>query len=1071
MKRFLSIVLSLALAIPMISIPTPSHAWTFSDMSGHWSETDVYRAVSYGIVRGYEDNTFRPDRPVTRAEFTNMVNNTFGNKGTTSITFTDVPYYAWYYDDVAKGLAASYIAGYNNKFSPNDYITRQDAAVILDRVLPYESYAAISSNIRDKSSISSYAVESVAKLYSLGYMTGNASNYFRPKASLTRAEAAKILSKIYNSETIVTADTTIKSKGTTLRDKIYSNDVTITSAVGNGDVDLENCVVLGTLNVNGGGTSTVTISNSRISNANISKSSSAVRVLLTDRTVLNRSTVSKKAILETEDLTGGLNGIGFNHVNIKASADVTLRGTFNTVNVNGSSVDLIAEESNIETLNVSSSGKYAEIDLDDDSDINTANIFARCDFTGDGIIQTMNVSANNVTFERDPRYVNVTNGYKAPNGGDYESGYDADFEVVPGHKEDNIDVDTDISIYFPTATTKYNGSDLKGSDIESLIYIRKGSATGSRVPFTASISKSKKIVNIMPDRDLEEDTRYYVVIPANNFLDSSGHANQAQTTYFYTGDLGGSESGDENVDKITFYPADDAEGCSTGVSPTITFPYPIETYSGEAVTGSFLEKTLVLREGGSGGTKVGFTASISSSKKTITLKPDSTLKNSMNYYISIPTKKLRSKDDNTMVPATSVTWKTAGAAAPTVTITPETGSSGVPLDTSITVKFSATVYPASGGTLNDTYIKNSVIFTNNTSKKSVDYYVLSYSGGTFILKPSLPLDAGSNFTVTIPTNKFKNNTGAYAPSVGTNFTTTYNFDTTELKKAVTEGKVCIESNDYLPTYLTGNDDIGRDVFTDTKYVLLSDWEGMKTAVETGEYLLTHAKSETEIINAISTITSYKIKFDNAADGYKEITDTVRRYDEYIASCKTLLDETVYSANGKNVEQDVWWVASKDTLTAFEEAIEKAEEVRNSSFTSNETESVIGNAQRELQDAMISFMRSRALGLKPDSSELSDAIEAGYATYTAITPTKDSAIKLSNNSGETDLFGNVIAVGARWIAYTDYEAYGKALDAAVTAKSSDSQEVVNKALETLKAATATFEAAIKTKEALAPNPTP
>lgn len=1052
MKRFLSIVLSLALASPIISIPTPAHAWTFSDLQGHWSESAVYRAVSYGIVQGYDDRTFRPDRPVTRAEFTNMVNNTLGNKGTASITFTDVPYYAWYYNDVAKGVAASYIAGYNNKFSPNDYITRQDAAVILDRILPHSAYSTISSNLRDKSTISSYAVESVAKLYSMGYMTGNHNNMFLPKKSLTRAEAAKILCNIYDNETIVTADTTIKTKGTTIRDKIYANNVTITSGVGNGDVDIEDCAILGTLHVNGGGTNTVTISNSRVSNAQIEKSSSAVRVLLTDRTVLNRTTVSKRAILETEDLIGGLNGIGYNQVNIKGSSDVTLRGTFSTVNVNGSSVDLAVEEANIETLNVSSSGKYAEIDLDSDSDIVTANVFARCDFTGDGLIQTMNVSSNKVTFERDPWSVNVTNGYKAPNGEDYDYFYNHEIEVVPEHKEDKVDTDTDINLYFPTAVTKFNGGELTGADIESLIYIRKGSPTGSRVPFTASISKSKKSVKLMPDRDLQEDTRYYIVVPANNFLDVNGHANKAQTTFFYTGDAGGGTG--ENVDKITFFPADNTEECSTSVNPTITFPYPIETYSGETVTDTYLEKILVLREGGSGGTKVGFTASLSSSGKTITMKPAATLANSKNYYIALPTQKLRSKDDNSVVPAMSVVWKTEGAEAPTVTISPETGSTNVPLDTTVTIKFSATVYPAAGGTLNDTYIKNNLLFINNTAKKSVDYYVLSYSGGKFVLQPSFPLDAGSNFTVTVPTNKFKNNAGGYAPAVTTSFTTTYNFDMTKLKAAIERGKVCLYSGLYVPTYMDGNE-IGNDVFKDKKFVLLSDWQNMENAVKTAEYLLTHAKSEQEITNAISNIDAYEPKFTNAKDGYKDLTDDTKKLDNYIVDCENLLKKTSYSADGKDVAQNELWVASKDTLTKFQEAIDKAKETRDSSFTSSETAGVIGKAYTELQEAFLVFVDAQKYGTKPNTDELRGAINAGQSTLAALT--------LSRDNGNTDIMGKAIAPGTKWVAYDDYQLYKEALSKATAALNSTSQEQVQEAVTALASATTKLQEAIKTKE--------
>lgn len=1048
MKRFLSIVLSLALAIPIISVPTVSHGWTFTDTKGHWAESVIYRAVSYGIVKGDSEGTFRPDAPVTRAEFATMVNNTFGNKGTTNITFTDVPYYEWYYSQVARGVAASYINGYNdNTFRPNAYIQRQEAAAVLDRILPYAYYSSISSAIKDKASIAPYAVESVSKLYNLGYMTGDKNSRFNPAKSLTRAEAAKILCSIRENENIVTANTTVKSRGTTLKNKIYAGDVTISSDVGSGDVDIEDCVIMGTLYVYGGGTKTVTVSNSRVSNAYVSKSSSSVRLLLTDRTVVSRTTAARTAILETEDLVGGLHGVGFNQVDIKGSSYITLRGTFGTVNINGSSADLEIEDGNIDVLNVSSSGKYSEIDLDDDSDIGTVNAFARCDFTGQGIIQTMNVSANNVNYEREPRYVKVTSGYNHNGSNAY---YDVSIEVIPGHQEDGIDTDTDITIYFDRVVKKYNGSALKASDIESLIYLRKGSATGTRIPYLANISKSEKVITISPDYELEEDTRYYVVIPANNFLFSDGSTNEAQTTYFYTGDAdsSGSSSTDENVKEITFYPEDDAESCSVNVKPTITFPYPIETYAGDAVTKAYLEKHLVLREGGSGGVKVGFTASISSSNRTITITPTDTLDHNTKYYVSLPVKKFRSKDDNSMVPAISASWKTEGVAAPSVSITPNSGASGVSIDTQVNIKFTAVVYPASGGTMNEAYIRNNILFTNNTAKKSVDFYVLSYGGGNFVLKPSLPLDAGSNFTVVVPSNKFKNNSGSFAPYASTTFTTVFDFPnikTLQDKLVTAKGLM-----DGVYVSKTGT---GSDIFTDNVWVSKLAWDNLQAAIDNGDYMMTKARSSAEVDSAINLLTNHTNDF-KKSNGTKEKTADVTKLDSYITDCQTLLSKTVYSADGKDVPQNEYWVDSKATLTDFEAAIKTALETRNSTFASSDTKNICTKAYNDLREACLDFTAARVLGTKPNTTELMNVVDAGYTTL--------SAFSISRDSGKTDIMGDTIPIGAQFVTYDAYETFRKALAAANNATKAETQAEVNKAMEDLIAAAAAFEASVQVK---------
>jgi uncharacterized repeat protein (TIGR02543 family) len=46
----------------------------FADVSGHWAEKEIYEAAEYGWIRGYEDNTFKPDQFITRAEAMTMIN-------------------------------------------------------------------------------------------------------------------------------------------------------------------------------------------------------------------------------------------------------------------------------------------------------------------------------------------------------------------------------------------------------------------------------------------------------------------------------------------------------------------------------------------------------------------------------------------------------------------------------------------------------------------------------------------------------------------------------------------------------------------------------------------------------------------------------------------------------------------------------------------------------------------------------------------------------------------------------------------------------------------------------------
>jgi len=646
-KKILACFLAVILAIPLISIPTTVYGANFNDIRGHWAESYINKAVSAGFVKGYPDGTYHPDDAVTRAEFTSMVNKALGNTGTTSVNFTDVPYNEWYYNDVAKGVSASFVGGYdNNTFRPNTAVTREEAAVMVARFVPtYGSTGSISS-FKDKSSISTWATDSVAKIYGKGYMGAYDDGKYHPQDSLTRAQTAKIICNILDKENIVSSSTIVKSKGTTLSGRIYSNNVTMHSDLGSGDAELSNCVVLGTLYVYGGGEGTITVENSRVANAYVEKSSSSVRVLAKGQTVINKATTGNKAILETSSLSGGLYGTGFNELDIKGSAETTLKGSFIKVNVTGSSANVDIESGSITTFNVSSSGRNSDINVNSKASIGTANVNASAAFRGSGTINTMNANSSGITYETKPKYLKMGSGVSSPDYSDSEF----DIDVSPKNKATKVKVDTTITLTFKTAVTKYNGSTIKNSDIYDMVYLRKGSSSGSKVSFSGSISSNKKVLTLTPDSNLDDDTKYYVVIPKKEFLNTKDEGNDAQTTYFTTGD-------DSDSD-VTFRPKKGESDVKITINPTIAFDETIETYSGKSITDSYVESCVVFREGSSSGKNVPFKASISSKKK-ITIEPKNDLEEGQKYYLAILSKKLRTTSDKTNIDACSVTWTTA----------------------------------------------------------------------------------------------------------------------------------------------------------------------------------------------------------------------------------------------------------------------------------------------------------------------------------------------------------------------------------------------------------------------------
>lgn len=77
---------------------------SFPDVQGHWAAPYIGALTQAGYIKGYTDGTFRPDRPVTRAELVALLNRIVGraNVAGTGVKFQDVGTDFWGYEDIQK---------------------------------------------------------------------------------------------------------------------------------------------------------------------------------------------------------------------------------------------------------------------------------------------------------------------------------------------------------------------------------------------------------------------------------------------------------------------------------------------------------------------------------------------------------------------------------------------------------------------------------------------------------------------------------------------------------------------------------------------------------------------------------------------------------------------------------------------------------------------------------------------------------------------------------------------------------------------------------------------------------
>lgn len=172
---------------------------SFNDMNTqHWAFKAVTSLCSQNIISGYPDGSFKPSDNITRAEFAKLIAGFLAEvSGEDSFEgFDDVKEDNWHYAYVNAAAKSGIVFGYGKMFRPDEYIKRQDAAVMIHRLLQKRGDNIKGNKIfADRDDISDYARSSVAALGEARIVSGSGSNMFLPQSNLTRAEAAQI---IYN---------------------------------------------------------------------------------------------------------------------------------------------------------------------------------------------------------------------------------------------------------------------------------------------------------------------------------------------------------------------------------------------------------------------------------------------------------------------------------------------------------------------------------------------------------------------------------------------------------------------------------------------------------------------------------------------------------------------------------------------------------------------------------------------------------------------------------------------------------------------------------------------------------
>ena len=174
-------------------------------------EPYIQDLAEQGVVSGYSDDQFYPDRSITRAEFTKIVMegldvSIYDEDEMSVRSFSDVDTSDWFFTYVETAYRKGLVSGYDGAFKPNQTITRAEAMSVLVQVY-FVGEDTLEYWLEDLT-ISSF--EDVTTEWQIPYIqfafvklgiisgykdaAGDATGVFGPNDELTRAEASKLIS-------------------------------------------------------------------------------------------------------------------------------------------------------------------------------------------------------------------------------------------------------------------------------------------------------------------------------------------------------------------------------------------------------------------------------------------------------------------------------------------------------------------------------------------------------------------------------------------------------------------------------------------------------------------------------------------------------------------------------------------------------------------------------------------------------------------------------------------------------------------------------------------------------------
>ncbi|MEM6401334.1 MAG: S-layer homology domain-containing protein [Cyanobacteria bacterium P01_D01_bin.116] len=186
-----------AIVSPYIVKPDGDIIPSFTDLTGHWAETFIRSLVSLDLTSGFADGKYKPDIPMTRAQYAALIVKAFNPTPKRLVNdFVDIPTNSWNYKPIQAAAQGGFVGGYSDgTFRPQENVQRLQVMVSLVNGLRLTAaHGSALQNFTDSQTLPNYARTAVATATQQRIVV----NYpdpkkLEPKREATRAEVAAMV--------------------------------------------------------------------------------------------------------------------------------------------------------------------------------------------------------------------------------------------------------------------------------------------------------------------------------------------------------------------------------------------------------------------------------------------------------------------------------------------------------------------------------------------------------------------------------------------------------------------------------------------------------------------------------------------------------------------------------------------------------------------------------------------------------------------------------------------------------------------------------------------------------------